>query len=634
MVLFLGNHLIAQYCPPFVENISVLVNSIDLTFSKPIDFEKLSSNNFIGSNIEVLSIYKIDNYSVRLICDSISCNFKSITVKNLTDIDGLILSDTTLTISPELDVKYGDIIINELMIDPSPSVGIPEVEYIEFYNTTDCDISLKNFKLFVNNSFIIIPESTIQPRLYLIVASQKMLLDSSREILIENLPTLPNTGAYILLKSNFEDLISFCQYSYDWMGNKNKADGGWSYERCSKENDANWQLSENLAGGTPAKENSIAECAADKVAPVILNISLKNENIINIVFNEPVIPLSCIFHDNNIVVDSVYLANSEQTLLAIQLSDSIKDTDIYKLTLSLADYWGNQTTVTTKVANWQPTISGDLIINEVLFNPYVTGEDFVELLNISNKTLNLRQLQIANCRNDANSFSQSYLISENDILLFPGEYFVLSKDVSSLCALYTCAEDSKMKKMQSMPSFPNESGCVYVSDVNNTIVDSLFYDETMHHPLIYDKEGVSLERISSKKHIYDKKNWHSASQISGFATPGYENSQSDDNKDTEAILTCEKNFFTPNNDGIDDYLSINYSLDFQGYLATISVYNEIGILVRNLENNLLLDLSGSIYWDGTDNVGKIVNYGIYVIHISIYNTEGEVIRKKMACTKQ
>ena len=69
---------------------------------------------------------------------------------------------------------------------------------------------------------------------------------------------------------------------------------------------------------------------------------------------------------------------------------------------------------------------GDLVINEILFDPYPGGEDFVELYNRSAKALLLSDINIGNSSN-----SQVVSIS-HPYLILPGTYITLSPDPINL----------------------------------------------------------------------------------------------------------------------------------------------------------------------------------------------------------
>ena len=71
-------------------------------------------------------------------------------------------------------------------------------------------------------------------------------------------------------------------------------------------------------------------------------------------------------------------------------------------------------------------------------------------------------------------------------------------------------------------------------------IDDFGYDDEMHFALLSTKEGVSLERINFDRPSIDKSNWHSASELAGFATPAYENSQFMDVEDIESVINTDK----------------------------------------------------------------------------------------------
>jgi len=63
------------------------------------------------------------------------------------------------------------VVINEIMPDPSPSNGLPDAEFIELFNRTNYPINLGGWKITDNSSSAILPNYTIQPLEYLIIAN-------------------------------------------------------------------------------------------------------------------------------------------------------------------------------------------------------------------------------------------------------------------------------------------------------------------------------------------------------------------------------------------------------------------------------------------------------------------------------
>jgi len=117
----------------------------------------------------------------------------------------------------------------------------------------------------------------------------------------------------------------------------------------------------------------------------------------------------------------------------------------------------------------------------------------------------------------------------------------------------------------------------------------------------------------------------------GFATPTYKNSQYTDATTASSNFTLSPETFSPDGDGRDDYLLINYNLPDAGYLANIRVYTSNGVEVYRLANNLLLGTEGSIRWDGINFSNRRVPVGIYIIYIEYFNLIGEVKKEKKVC---
>ena len=66
----------------------------------------------------------------------------TLTVSGIKDLWNNMMEPTTLAFSIYEASEY-DIVINEIMADPNPVVGLPEWEYVELYNTTEFGIDLR-----------------------------------------------------------------------------------------------------------------------------------------------------------------------------------------------------------------------------------------------------------------------------------------------------------------------------------------------------------------------------------------------------------------------------------------------------------------------------------------------------------
>uniref|UniRef100_UPI003217F7A1 T9SS type B sorting domain-containing protein n=1 Tax=uncultured Draconibacterium sp. TaxID=1573823 RepID=UPI003217F7A1 len=265
--------------------------------------------------------------------------------------------------------------------------------------------------------------------------------------------------------------------------------------------------------------------------------------------------------------------------------------------------------------------AGDILINEILFNPVPNGEDYVEIYNNSGKIIPLNKLYLASRDNDLN-LTQIYALSNKRVKLSPTEYLALTKDTLGVFPWFTINCPICFLQMERFPSFNNDQDYVVLLNSDMEIIDEFWYNEKMHMPLLYDYEGISLERISFSEKTNAPSNWHSASTESGYGTPGYKNSQSENHTLNKVLVTFEPEAFSPNNDGYNDIYSINFTFDKPGYVANIRIFDSSGRLVTQLSKNSILGITDQIKWNGEDETGQQQPIGAYIVLVEVFNTEG------------
>jgi hypothetical protein len=544
------------------------------------------------------------------------------------------------------EVHEHDLIINEILADESPIVGLPEYEFIEIYNTSDYPIKLKDFKLKVGNIEKILDDYEISSHEYLILCSNAVVdfyNEFGNSLGVSSFPSLTNSGTNISLESPAGILMDKLTYSSDWYGDDSKKDGGWSLERIDKTNHSwqadNWRASLDEKGGTPGEINSVEAWNPDITKPKLLRFELNSINAIDLFFSESLDFNQALNFKNYSLSEnighpiSVEVIDDKIFALSLKFSSVFENNIDYQLVLSdqLVDLAGNsieEFSVEFILADMPH--ARDLVINEILFNPYPDGADYVELLNISDRKIDIKDLLLAN-RNEDYQLDAIYKLSEKSQILEAGAYLLLSTDTANIKLNYSYLDENAFMELVKMPSFNDDEGRVVILNRNNDQLDDFAYDEAMHFSQLTSKEGVSLERINPNMETNLNSNWISASQTVDFGTPGMQNSSYDIDEVEVNEVGFKSKIFSPDNDGVDDRLIINFELEKSGYIANIRVYNSMGIEVRRLASNLTLSTKDELFWDGLLANKERASIGIYAFYFELFHPDGDVKTYKKTC---
>ena len=156
-----------------------------------------------------------------------------------------------------------DIVISELMADPTPQISLPNNEWIELRNTSVNAFNLLGWRIGdATGQSGTMPAYTLLPDSFVIVCTSSAATAMSAYgpvIVVTSFPSLDNTNDIIYLRSVQNKIIHAVNYTDAWYKNELKKDGGWSLEMIDTKNPcsgfANWKASNDLKGGTPGKKN-------------------------------------------------------------------------------------------------------------------------------------------------------------------------------------------------------------------------------------------------------------------------------------------------------------------------------------------------------------------------------------------
>lgn len=644
-----ADHFVPDTVRPRVLSLAVSADSIlDIQFSEPLSMTGLSdTGNYradggLGSprlvfadslNPSVVHLLFSSAFPVRMPIN--------VSISGLRD-----LSDNIMVPASREFLRYAparfDMVIDEIMSDPSPVIGLPDAEWIEIMNRSGMPINMKGWRIACGDQISgMLPDYVLAPDSFVVITSTSSLSELQfvpHCLSVTSFPYLTNEDNIIELRAPSGLIIHAVHYKSSWYRNAVKQEGGWSLEMmdvnnpCAGEN--NWMASSDISGGTPGRINSNESHNPDISPPILLQGMGRDSLFIILDFSETL--------DSSAAADPAHyrVANGNLQILSatvvppafeqVILKTSGMERHVsYELYINgISDCAGLSLPQQIYVGRKENPDSGAAVINEILFDPRSGGSDYVELWNHSSSVFDLSGLYLAN-RNVLGQINDLVPLSLNEKPFYPGQLVVITEDSNAVKRDYTVMNPLLIIQTNDLPSFPDDTGHVVLLDRYGQIIDEVSYSEHFHFPFITDPEGVALERISPSQPSSNRDNWHSASSDAGYGTPTGPNSQYRPGLLPSGNLRLDPAVISPDNDGRDDFTCLYYSFPGSGNLLNITIYDLAGRPVRYLQQGAVAGTSGFFRWDGLDDKGKRLSPGLYVILTEVINVSGKISRYKM-----
>ena len=561
-------------------------------------------------------------------------------------------NDTAHAIVNVGNVK-GDVLVNEIMYAPAGD----EPEWVELINTSPDTVNLKNWKISDSNistkSIITQTDVLFPPRSYFVIAKDIVFssLHSGIPFVITNFSALNNsTPDAVVVYDARLNTIDSVMYAPSWGGQNGK-----SLERIDSEmpstSSTNWGTSQDTLGSTPGRKNSIARLDFDlmisnlteiqntvggKVIPGV-DISIHNigrriaDSIIVMLYND---------RNHNSVPEPSELIRTINIPQSIAAGDSILLSESFPQIASgvtdiivVADWrcdenmQNNRASVSIKTSYEQHS----LVINEIMFDPMSGQNEWLELFNRSNQSIDPAHWTFSD--KPTLSGINSFEIHDQPSAIKSGEYMVVAADSSIFKLFQNLSKPDSTTHICILNrpggfSFNNDGDIVILKDLTGQTIDSVAYLQSWHHPDVVDTKGRSLERINPNIDSNDPRNWSTCTNIFG-GTPGKANSIFTVSVKSNALISISPNPFSPDGDGYEDFCVIRYNLPLMASTINIRIYDVKGRLIRTLVNGEIAGAQGDIVWNGFDDNKQRARIGVYVIFLEATDrSSGKVVTAK------
>ncbi len=572
----------------------------------------------------------------------------SLQISGIQDIVGNIMGDTTVHfnyLEYEVPDPY-DVLFTELMVKPKPEQGLPGEEYIEIYNRSDKFLQLADFNILDGSTYRNIDSCVLLPGEFAVLVSRnhRLLFENFGKVAtMSSFPALTDSGKRLALYYQNSLQVDWISYTDTWYRSTEKGSGGFSLEMINPREPCalsrNWIASTSAAGGTPSKVNSVWQQTPDTLRPTLEYVYMASSgNELEMFWDKKLDP----FTVNRLASYSVEELNVSQVLwdplapsqAILRFQNPASSDQVYTIFADrIADCEGLTAgdMAASDFSRPVPIDKGQLIVNEVLFYPETGGSRYVELFNNSPNYVDLSTLFIADF-----STSTTGRSIEHKRLLKPGGLVAFGSDPLFLSSRYMVPDTAWILPF-AVPTLSDREGNVTVYTFSNSeriVLDSVNFSRSMHYPLLSDKRGVSIERLSADGPSNERSNWYSASEKVGYGTPGYNNSQIRTHELTAVSdrITILTPYFSPNQDGYLDRMELYYDLEKPGFSARVEVFDLQGNRVKVLADQELLGARGFMTWDGSNEEGRLALMGIYAIIAEMVHPDGDIIRFKKSCT--
>ena len=536
----------------------------------------------------------------------------------------------------------GDVIINEILFDRTN----PSFEYVELYNRSACPVDLSRLTLSdsrLTHESISEIELLLEPGGFTVLASDaagfEMVFADVSVVVPGRWPALNNGGDAVVLSDGAAVLDSI-RYAGSW------GTPGRSLERrapsASATSAASWGPSNDPAGGTPGRQNSLF--VKDEEPPRLIFAEQDAERELYVRFSEPL--------DLARLAATQFRAGAQSPdhLEPALSADEIRlgfASPITAQTLEvrdLTDVSGNVSQPQEMMIAGLPK-PGDLILNEIMYDPRTGANEqpeYIEVLNASGRRLSIRGLQVAEDL-QGGAVGRTPVTNER-VALCTGCYLVVH-DANELHAVGPAPPPAFARfgpdagigatwfALTSVTTrgLSNAGQPIALVGRDGVVLDAVSYAPPWHSLTLRETgetRGTALERRSTGTGD-DPSGWTSSVATSG-GTPGGANSvlvESVDGPVAAAGLEVVPSPFSPDDDGHEDAVWIRYRLSSPVALIRIQVFDLAGRVRRQIERARLSGSEGEVLWDGTDDAGNLLPTGPYVVVLEGLSAEAKNVER-------
>ena len=255
---------------------------------------------------------------------------------------------------------------------------------------------------------------------------------------------------------------------------------------------------------------------------------------------------------------------------------------------------------TLSIKTHTPPPTGTISFNEIMFDPWPDGSDYVEFANNASDTIDVGGWIIEDDRGDRGSIPP-------DVRIPPGGLVV----VSNSSAVQTLMDSGVPAVLSSSVNLNATGDRVVLRSADGYRVDEVEYQADWHLDVVSEVKGLSLEKRAPELISNSPGSWTTSAHPRG-GTPGAPNSVSLEIDISSSISAAPSPFSSDRRHGAHPTV-VSFTQPFRHAITRIDIRTPDGQPVRRLLDGALAGSEGAAIWDGRDENGRRVRPGPYVV---------------------
>ena len=470
-------------------------------------------------------------------------------------------------------------------IQPAP-VG-DEPEWVEIENTGNKAVTITDWQICDERSCTQLPTARLSAGQRAVLTRDVEALQATRSIpddarLLEvSLPSLNNTTDDVALLDKQGAQVDSMAYdlgdydpprSLERMGAA--VDGALVYER-------QWASSIDRSGATPGGRNSTLVLDDDLA---IVHAAAGRDGLEVAVLN--------IGRTTAIDVPITYRIGAE-----LGWQEVWGEVDV-AIEITRSDDRPENDTLTMRTSTPPPT--GTITLNEIMFDPWPEGTDYVEIANSGSDTVDISGWIIEDERGDQGFIPPHTRIPPGGLIVAANNDAVRSMMDSGVPAVLTSSVNL------------NAAGdLILLRSRDGYRVDQVTYSDDWHLEVLSETKGLALEKRAPEVVSDSPASWTTSAHPRG-GTPGSPNTASVD-VDVTTDLSVQPSPFSSDRRHPRHPAVIGFTQPFRHAIARMEVRSVQGALVRRILDAGLIGTEGGAVWDGRNDLGQRVRPGQYVV---------------------